>query len=379
MEPQVLRAAAIQKGFLSAPDAAQLADEDALELIFLAGFTTASEVSEVSGRGVGMDIVKSNVHKLKGTLTLASQPGQGTTFTVRLPMTLAISHALLVKANNAPYAIPLDAVRQILRLEPEQVERVGQETVLRLGGQVYRLTTLAKILNLKSTMEELDKRPPVLIVNIGTKPIALVVDELLGGREIVVKTMGTHLRRVPGVTGATLMGDGSVVLIVNPADWARDAIAAQKVLPKSPAAAPPPPAPPPSKPSDAFAVMIVDDSPSVRRIVTNLIKSAGWVPQAAKDGQEALEILHRSPPPDLLLVDVEMPRMDGYELLSTLKSSDSYRGIPVVMVTSRAGEKHQQKALDLGAADYVVKPYQDEVLVAKIRRLVQKARQAVPV
>src|SRR5262249_42748138 len=161
---------------------------------------------------------------------------------------------------------------------------------------------------------------------------------------------GTHLRRVSGVTGATLMGDGSVVLIVNPADWGRDAIAAQKVLPKSPAAAtapPQPPAPAPSKPSDAFAVMIIDDSPTVRRILTNLIKSAGWVPQAAKDGQEALEILHRSPPPDLLLVDVEMPRMDGYELLATLKGSEAYRGIPVVMVTSRAGEKHQQKALDL--------------------------------
>ena len=388
MEPQVLRSAAIQKGFLSAPDAAQLADEDALELIFLAGFTTASEVSEVSGRGVGMDIVKSNVHKLKGTLTLASQPGQGTTFTVRLPMTLAISRALLVKSNNTVYAIPLDAVRQILRLEPEQVERVGQETVLRLGGQVYRLTTLAKILNVKTTMEELDTRPPVLIVSIGTKPIALVVDELLGGREIVVKTMGSHLRRVPGVTGATLMGDGSVVLIVNPADWARDTVAAQKAVarprlgdaavshqrePAKPEAAPPAPGKQPAP----YSIMIVDDSPSVRRILTNLVKSAGWVPQAAKDGQEAMEILHRLPPPDLMLVDVEMPRMDGYELLATLKGNSNYRGIPVVMVTSRAGEKHQQKALDLGAAEYVVKPYQDEVLLEKIRQLVVQTRRTV--
>jgi chemosensory pili system protein ChpA (sensor histidine kinase/response regulator) len=376
MEPQVLRAAAVQKGFLSAPDAAQLADEDALELIFLQGFSTASEVSEVSGRGLGMDIVKTNVHKLKGTLTLASQPGQGTTFTIRLPMTLAIARALLVKANNTIYALPLDSVRQILRLEPEQVERVGQETVLRLGGHVYRLTTLAKMLNLKSTTEEMMKRPPVLIVSVGTKPIALVVDELIGGREIVVKTLGSHLRHVAGITGATLMGDGSVVLIVNPADWVRETVTGQKIVTPAPPAAAPPVAPP--KPPTRYSIMIVDDSPSVRRIVDSLIKSAGWDPIVAKDGLEALEIIHRSPrPPDLLLVDVEMPRMDGYELLATLKAQEAYRNIPVVMVTSRAGEKHQRKALDMGAAGYVVKPYQDEALVQTIRRLVQEARQAV--
>jgi chemosensory pili system protein ChpA (sensor histidine kinase/response regulator) len=380
LEPQILRSVAFSGGYVSEADAPQLSDEDLYSLVFLPGFSTAGEVSEVSGRGVGLDIVKTNVHKLKGTVTLDSTPGQGVTFTIRLPMTLAVTRALLVKAHNEMFAIPLGAVAQILRLEREEIERVGQEPVIRVGEQVYPMLRLGQVLNLKQPADETVQRLPVLILNVEAKQIAVVVDQLLAGREIVIKTLGNHLRQVHGVTGATLMGDGSVVLILNPADLVVEA-------PQPEAWAWTPPVdklrtqlqPPAARAREALTVMVVDDSVSVRRVVSNLIKSVGWQPMAAKDGLEALEIMQRSAqPPDLILVDIEMPRMDGYELMSTLKGQEAYRNIPLVILTSRAGEKHRRKALELGASEYIVKPYQDETLLNIIRHLVQESRGAVP-
>jgi chemosensory pili system protein ChpA (sensor histidine kinase/response regulator) len=368
VEPQVVRAAAVRGGFVAAADAERLTDDELLNLVFLPGFSTAREVSEVSGRGVGLDIVKSNVHKLKGTLTLTSQPGEGATFTIRLPLTLAITRALLVKAHGQTFAIPLSVVTQILRLEQADREQVGQEPVLRVNGRVYPRIELGKAMNLKQPADETVTRQPVLLLNLGDRQVALVVDRLLGGREIVIKNLGTHVRQLHGITGATLMGDGTVVLIVNPAELVREPVRARPT-PRMSAAAP-------ARPTHrALTVLVVDDSPSVRRVVSNLIKSAGWTPVAAKDGLEALELLHHATtPPDLILLDVEMPRMDGYELLATLKRQGGYQQIPVVMVTSRAGEKHRRKALDLGASGYVVKPYQDEELLQTIRELVRESQ-----
>jgi len=371
LEPQILRSSAISRGYVSEADAPQLSDEELYSLVFLPGFSTAGEVSEVSGRGVGLDIVKTNVHKLKGTVTLDSTPGQGVTFTIRLPMTLAVTRALLVKAHNETFAIPLGAVTQFLRLEREEIERVGQEPVVRVGGQVYPMLRLGQVLNLKQPADETVQRLPVLILDIGAKQIALVVDQFLTGREIVIKSLGNHLRRVHGVTGATLMGDGSVVLILNPADLVVEA--------PQEARAWTPFQPPAARAREALTVMIVDDSVSVRRVVSNLIKSAGWQPMAAKDGLEALEIIQSSAqPPDLILVDIEMPRMDGYELMTTLRAQEAYRNIPLVILTSRAGEKHRRKARELGASEYIVKPYQDQTLLNIIRQLVRESRGAVP-
>jgi chemosensory pili system protein ChpA (sensor histidine kinase/response regulator) len=368
LDPEVLRAAAVKGGFVPAAEAAALADRDLYSLIFLPGFSTARRVSEVSGRGVGMDVVKSQVHKLKGSLAVDSQPGRGTTFTIRLPLTLAVTRALLVKAHNQVYALPLADVRQILRLDCDEFEHLGQQQVVRVGGQVYPVLSLARALGLEAAADEAERRPPALLLDAGGRQVALVVDQLLGGREIVVKTLGTHLRRLRGVTGATLLGDGRVVLILNPAD-----------LLGSPAAVPARPARPAARPrSAALNVLVVDDSPSVRRIVTNLLKSAGWQTTAAKDGLDALELLHQADaPPDAIVLDIEMPRMDGYELLSTLKGQPAYRNIPVVMVTSRAGDKHRRKAVDLGAAGYLVKPYQDETLLRTVRDLVGRASPVV--
>jgi len=374
VDPNLLRSTAVQRGILASSDMNAVSDEDLLALLFLPGFSTAREVSEISGRGVGLDIVKAQVTKLKGSVHLESRAGQGATFTIRLPMTLAITRALMIKANQETFAIPLDAIRQIQRLESHEIDQIGRDPVARIGGKVYPLISLAKVLSLKRPADESVTRPPVLIVNAGAKQIALVVDHILGGREIVIKSLGSHLRQVRGVSGATLMGDGSVVLILNPADLAREAAAFR--APIRPAAV----VVPATRASEALTVMLVDDSLSVRRIATNLIEGAGWKAIAAKDGLEALEILHQSiAAPDLILLDVEMPRMDGYELLSNLRAQEAFRNLPIVMVTSRAGDKHRKKAMDLGASAYVVKPYQDEALINVIRHLVRESRQAVMV
>jgi chemosensory pili system protein ChpA (sensor histidine kinase/response regulator) len=366
-----IRAEAVSGGYISGADLPAMSDQELFALIFTPGFSTSPQVSEISGRGVGLDVVKDAVHKLKGTVAVESVRGRGTTFTIRLPMTLAVIKALFVNASGQTYAIPLSVVTQIMRLEQGTIETIGQDSVLRINGQIYPLMWLSKLLHSKTQAETQITRPPVLIVNIEGKRIALVVDELMGGREIVIKNLANHLRSVSGVMGATLMGDGSVVLILNLADYIRETArpaAQNKNVVSMPTAAN----------REALTVMIVDDSPSVRRVSTNLVKSAGWSSLQAKDGLEALEILHQLETlPDLMLLDIEMPRMDGYELLSTLRSQGAYRNLPVVVVTSRASDKHRQKAFAVGATEYLVKPYQDEMLVSLIRRLVRENRRAL--
>ncbi len=369
LDPELLRSAAVRGGFVSEADALNFSEEELYSLIFLQGFSTAREVSEISGRGVGMDIVKSTVHKMKGTVSVNSTPGKGTTFTVRLPMTLAIMRVLLVKAHNETFAVPLAAVTQILRIEKDRIERLGQEQIIRLDGKVYPLIRLGDVLNLKQSSLHSVDRPPVLILNLGEKRVALAVDQILEAREVVIKSLGNHLRRVHAMTGATLMGDGTVVLILNPSDLVVKDDSHGELKIKSPARI--------SRDHVAkesshgvLDVLIVDDSVSVRRVTSNLIKKVGWNPIVAKDGVEALEVIQRSAKnPDIILLDIEMPRMDGYELTSTLRAQKAYKDIPIVMITSRSGEKHRQKAFELGATEYLVKPYQDEVLLSFIRRL----------
>ncbi len=369
LEPQILRAKAINAGYVSEAEASQLTDEELYSLIFTPGFSTAEEVSDISGRGVGLDVLRNSVHKLKGSVTVDSTSGQGTTFTIRLPMTLAVTRALLVSANHETFAIPLAAVSQILRVERDEFEQIGQDEVLRVGGKVYPLLELADTLHLPQTNEAPPTRTPVLILDAGGQQVALVVDEIVEGREIVVKTLGNHLRHVHAVTGATLMGDGRIVLILNPAELVRKpAQMEQRTWTPAPQAG--------GAVRKPLSVLIVDDSVSVRRVVSNLVKNAGWNPVTAKDGLEALSYIQNAAQlPDVMLLDIEMPRMDGYELTATLQSHDVYRQIPIVMLTSRAGEKHRQKALGLGVAEYVVKPYQDEVLVNIVRQLGQASRQ----
>ena len=371
-----IRAKAVELGMLSPDEAEALSEEGCHKLIFEAGFSTAKELTEVSGRGVGMEIVREKIRQLKGTISIASTVGEGTVFTIRLPMTQAITRALLVRVEKQTFAVPMQAVVQILRVNPEAVERIGGEPVIQVAGETHPLQRMANRLGIPSASDwgamELQPMLPVVILGSGSSKVGFQIDGIQGARDIVVKTLGTHLGSVRGLLGATLLGDGTVVPILDPVvlvgDRQEDAPAVRSVRPSSRGSQDRP-----------LTVLVADDSVSVRRVMTNLIKSVGWTPVDAKDGRDALEVLHGLlVPPDVFLLDIEMPRMDGYELLSFLRSQDAYRHTPVIMVTSRAGEKHRTKAMDLGATGYLVKPYQDETLLNLIRQLANQPKPGSP-
>ena len=351
-----VRAAATARG-LAATDASLM------ELLCTPGVSTAATVSEVSGRGVGLDAVCTATSRLEGTLAIATNPGSGTTFTIRVPLSLVVTRALLVRAGGQTFALPLGCVVQIVRPDAEAFGTIGTSKIVNLGGVTYPVVDLAQRLRLPATESA---RPPVLLVAIGAERHALLVENVIGGREIVIKPLGPQLRRVPWWMGATLLGDGSVVLIVDPVGLMTRSATPEEARPTKRMPAPVAKA--------AMTVLVVDDSPSVRRIVSTQLRDAGFVPVTAKDGQDALEILHRGETfPDAVLLDVEMPRMDGFELLATLRSSPTYRDLPVVMLTSRAGDKHRTKAMNLGATAYLVKPYPQGELVTTIRRVCRPA------
>jgi chemosensory pili system protein ChpA (sensor histidine kinase/response regulator) len=416
LDPERLRATAVRQGIVAnREEALQLGDEELWSLIFRPGFSTSAQVSEISGRGVGMDVVQSTITRLRGSISVESRPGLGTAFIIRLPMTLAVTQALMIKLGQQTYSIPLANVTQVLRIEKKDLDRVGQFPVINVNGKAVPLLWLSSLLHPGKGAEEILERQPALIIRIEGRQLALAVDQIIGGREIVIKNLGKHIRRMHGVMGATLMGDGSVVLILNLPELIRDSIrepmretfkqtvqlkpltppteaAPAAPVPSAPEAEAPviplpvteaevekekaPIAPPLVRAADSpITVMVIDDSPSVRRVTTNLIKNVGWNALQARDGLEALENLQNaSVLPDLLLLDIEMPRMDGYQLLAALRAQPVWRALPVVMVTSRASARHRQKALDLGATDYLVKPYQDEVLLSLVRRLVNDSR-----
>ncbi len=254
---------------------------------------------------------------------------------------------------------------QIARLDVDAVADAGDQSQLRVGDVVAPRVELLTALGLPASAQP-PARPPVLLLRSASGPVAVLVERLLEAREVVVKSLGSHLQQVPGIPGATLLGDGSVVLIVNPDDLCQPVRSTPIIAREfaTPAAA-----------RAALAVMVVDDSPSVRRVVGRLLHGQGWTVLPARDGLEALELLHHARVlPDLMLVDVEMPRMDGFELVATLRNNPAWAHIPAVMLTSRSGGKHRRKAEEVGANGYVVKPYQDAELLETIRDLVAARR-----
>ncbi len=361
-----IRAAVVRRGLAPTFEADQLTEEELADFLFRPGFSTREEVSELSGRGVGLDVVKTKVEGLNGTVVTTSVLGRGTTFTIRLPMTLAVIRALLVRVSGQTFAIPLEAVEQILRPSAEQVEHIGRSPVLRVNGLVCPLVPLSSVLRIRHSDVPAEARQPVIVLRSAGRRIAVLVDQLMGGREVVIKSLGRHLHRVPAVSGATLLGDGSVVLILNPTELLRSAGTSFTTQPIAPARA-----------KQSMTALVVDDSPSVRRVLSMVLTNAGWNVVTAKDGLEALEILQTAgDQPDIVLTDVEMPRMDGYELLATVRSQPTLAHLPVVVITSRSADKHRRKALDLGASAYVVKPFQDVNLLEILQQLVRPMREA---
>ena len=367
LDVERIRRTAVVRGLVSEADAAKLAPEALFDHIFEPGFSTASRVSEISGRGVGMDVVKSAVVRAGGRIHIDSRPGAGVTMSVRAPMTLAITRVLLVRAGGQTLGFPLGAVVQIVRPHPTAISKVGDDRVLTIDGRAHRLRDLGDVLGLARSGDA-PAAQPVLVANVAGRRIALAVDAILHSRDAVVKSLGTHLRRVPGIWGATLLGDGTVVLILNASDLGGAAEDARVRVVARPAA--------PAEPQ-ARTVLVVDDSLSMRHVLSTTMKKAGWNVLQARDGLDALEIVHRSAQlPDAILLDIEMPRMDGYEFLSTIRAVPAYAALPIVMLTSRGSDKHREKATALGATGYLVKPFRDDVLIDTLTRLVHGARVA---
>lgn len=338
-------------------EAAAMGDEELLALLFMPGFSTRRDVTEISGRGVGMDVVKSNIEELKGTVRIApAEGGSGTVLTVRIPLTLAVIRAILCTAGGQTFAVPLNEISDILRVYPENRIHEPMESV-RVGDEIFPLYHLCRVLGLPDAApaQPRGEHPIVLKIVTPQGTAAFAVDALLGQREIVIKSLGSHLHYVKGISGATVMGDGRLVPILNVGElFSGEAGAMPDEVPGA-AGAP-------------LEILIVDDSVSVRQVVARLLEGQGWKTSFARDGQEALDRLSALTP-DLIVLDVEMPRMNGYEFLSARRSHPAYRKIPVIMLTSRSTAKYREKARGLGADGYVVKPFNDQEFLHLIHSL----------
>jgi chemotaxis protein histidine kinase CheA/ActR/RegA family two-component response regulator len=359
-----IRDKALALGMLSpgiAPSETQLA-----QMIFAAGFSTAESVSEIAGRGVGMDVVKSEITALGGRIEIASTTGFGTQFTIYLPLTLAMTQAVMFSAGKQDYALPAPLVQQVIELKPEQLVAALSSGELDWRGARYALNYLPHLLGQSDAVHEMQRFNSVVLLKSGHNTTAILVDAIEGTREIVVKNIGPQLARVTGIAGATVRGDGRVILILNPLPLAlRRASQPQQqtVMPTSS---------PVLAEARALAplVLVVDDSLTVRKITGRLLTREGYRMDTAKDGIDALEKM-QDLIPDVVLLDVEMPRMDGFELARVMKNDARLKHIPIIMITSRTADKHRLHAEDIGVDRYMGKPYQEQQLLGAIAEMVQ--------
>ena len=325
------------------------------DFIFQPGFSTATELTQVAGRGVGMDVVKTEVTALGGRIETLSQPGAGTTFRLYLPLTLAVTKTLQIRAGSRLYAVPSTMVEQVQELKEKALTALRESGEAEWQGHRYPFHYLPHLLGDTDTMPEEHRRYWVLLLRSGTQRVAVQVDELRGNHEVVVKNIGAQLSRVVGIAGATVLGDGQVVLILNPV-----ALASRTPVTHLQATAPVA-----SIEAKSPTVMVVDDSLTVRKIISRLLAREGYQVVLAKDGVDALEQL-LDVLPDVILSDIEMPRMDGFDFVRNLRADNRLRSLPVIMITSRTADKHRNYALQIGANHYLGKPYDEEELLGLI-------------
>jgi len=342
---------------------AKLTDEESLQLILEPGFSTAGHLTQAAGRGVGMDVVATEVKRLGGGLFIDTTHGKGSRFTIRLPFTLAISQALIVRVAEEAYALPLATVEGVVRLPRNIVARhLGKDAPLfEYGGQKYRFQQLGSFVGLGATrLPESEVSISVVLIRAGEHSTALVTDELVGSREIVVKSLGPQISGIRGIAGATILGDGRIVIILDMGSLVRSEWRARPtetvVLDQ--------------RDRRTFA-LVVDDSITVRRVTQRLLERNGMRVLTAKDGVDAVSLLQEHLP-DVILLDIEMPRMDGYEVAAHVRNDPRLKDIPIVMITSRVSEKHRARAIELGVDDYLGKPYQESQLLDAIEPLVNR-------
>jgi len=358
LDPNKLKAKAVERGLITETEADVMDDRTARELIFRAGFSTAATVSEVSGRGVGMDVVRSTiVQKLKGTIEVESTPGQGSAFVLKLPLTLAIIQVVVARAGGETFAIPLDVVQRVLAIQPHEIELVGDREVCVVRGKHVPLIRLDVVLELDAAHNEGEL--PLVLVEQGAHTYALVCEHLLGKREIVIKSLGKLLSNVPCVAGATLLGDRVALILDVPAiiqrALAQPATAIRRVAR-------------PTGGASSSHVLLVEDSDIVRESLRRILADAGYIVTVAVDGQHGLE-LARQKRYDLISTDVMMPRMDGYELTRALRAMPEYANTPIVMVTSMGERIDRVRGFDAGVDEYITKPHDRTQLLRSVRKL----------
>lgn len=355
-----IRRRAEQRGMVH-PDT-QLTDSDLERMILESGFSTSDSISQLAGRGVGMDVVYNEVRQLGGSLEIASESDKGTTFTLRLPQTLAVTQAVFVQIGETQFAVPVAAVGGVGRISRDRFETAGAVYVY--GGEEYVLHDLGALIGQPPARAEGQPQVPLLLVHAGDLRAAVAVDQVLGNREIVVKPVGPQIASVPGIYGATITGDGRIVVILDVAPLVRRHILQPNLFVSDT------PAPEERR---VPLVMVVDDSLTMRKVTGRVLERHNFEVAVARDGVEALERLEERVP-DLMLLDIEMPRMDGYELATAMKADPRFKDVPIVMITSRTGDKHRQRAMEIGVQRYMGKPYQELDLMRNVYDLLGIAR-----
>jgi len=369
MDPAALRKTAVDKGFMGNAEAQSLTDFEALNLIFRPGFSTASKISKVSGRGVGMDVVSTHLARINGRIEIKTGKGVGTKFVIRLPLTLAIAQALIVKLKDQEMAVPMNLVEETTRFSNKDIQRAAGEEMVNIRGSLVRLLKLNEVLGVgKFPKKDENYRHPTLVLGMAEKRLAVMVEDIIGREEIVVKSLGDYLKGLKLFSGATISGEGNVRLILNVASLFGDEVitASRASIGKAKEALTPEAAK--RKPK----VLVVDDSISIRKYVQRFLDRTGYEVEVAPDGMEALTILGRITF-DAVITDLEMPVMHGYDLLAEMRKSPELKKIPVIVLTSRAGDKHRQKALDMGAQDYLVKPFEEQEMLGALKKLLSGA------
>ncbi|PBS13584.1 hypothetical protein CMZ82_05255 [Lysobacteraceae bacterium NML93-0792] len=358
-----IRRRAEERGLLHAD--AVIGDADLDAMILQPGFSTATEVSRLAGRGVGMDVVASEVRQLGGSFDIRSRKGQGTTFTLRLPQTLAVTQAAFVRIGETSFAVPIASVRGVGRIARDQAK---PGAVYQYGGEDYQLHDLGRLVGHAPARAEGHLQMPLLLIRAGELRAAVAVDEIVGNREIVVKPAGPQVTSVPGIFGATIMGDGRVVVILDVAPLVRRHLAHMAEVgdvPEEPVAV--------AEQRPVPLVMVVDDSVTMRKVTGRVLERHNFEVMTARDGVDALERMEERVP-DLMLLDIEMPRMDGYELATQMKADPRLRDVTIMMITSRTGEKHRQRAFEIGVERYLGKPYQEHDLLRHVHELLKLER-----
>ncbi|WP_283446936.1 chemotaxis histidine kinase/response regulator CheAY2 [Helicobacter pylori] len=368
LDPVMLKEKAIEKGVISERDAEGMSDREAFNLIFKPGFSTAKVVSNVSGRGVGMDVVKTNIEKLNGIIEIDSKVGVGTTQKLKIPLTLAIIQALLVGVQEEYYAIPLSSVLETVRISQDEIYTVDGKSVLRLRDEVLSLVRLSDIFKVDAILES-NSDVYVVIIGLADQKIGVIVDYLIGQEEVVIKSLGYYLKNTRGIAGATVRGDGKITLIVDVGammDMAKSikvnitTLMNESENTKSK-----------NSPSD-YIVLAIDDSSTDRAIIRKCLKPLGITLLEATNGLEGLEMLKNGDKiPDAILVDIEMPKMDGYTFASEVRKYNKFKNLPLIAVTSRVTKTDRMRGVESGMTEYITKPYSGEYLTTVVKRSIK--------